>query len=217
MAGDETSDTALATLPLLFSNLIPQAAVYITAGTNLMIDVYNWLREQRIHYGVAMVWDKGPPAVISWNRYHPSMRTSSSAGGALFLVASTSAGSETSTRQPCGDIPIDDRGTKVHRAQKPVALYERAMINSSAPGEIVVDCFAGSGSCIIAAEKHQRKAYLMEMEPRYCDLIVARWMTSHRPESHGQLEPQNMRIYGTFSNWLRKRAATWPPSASAGI
>ena len=75
MAGDQTSETALTTLPLLFGNLIPHAAVYITAGTNLMLDVYYWLRERGIHCGVAMVWDKGPPAVVSWNRYHPEMRT----------------------------------------------------------------------------------------------------------------------------------------------
>lgn len=58
-----------------------------------------------------------------------------------------------------------------------MVLYERAMVNSSAPGEIVVDCFAGSGSCIIAAEKHNRRAYLMEIDPAYCDVIIKRWMS----------------------------------------
>ena len=177
MAGDETSDTALATLPLLFANLIPNAAVYITAGTNLMLDIYAWLREQGIHYGVGMVWDKGPPAVVSWNRYHPIHESIIFCGKGALPGGNNKRWFGEKNEVTVWDIRIDDRGTKMHRAQKPVALYERAMINSSAPGEIVVDPFAGSGSCIIAAEKHQRKAYLMEMEPAYCDLIVARWMT----------------------------------------
>jgi DNA modification methylase len=64
----------------------------------------------------------------------------------------------------------------VHSTQKPVALYERAIINSSAPGDIVLDCFSGSGTCIVAAEKHRRRAYLMELYSAYWDVTIKRWM-----------------------------------------
>jgi DNA modification methylase len=175
MAGDQTSETALTTLPLLFSNLIPHAAVYITAGTNLMLDIYEWLREQGIHYGVAMVWDKGPPAVVSWNRYHPEHENIIFCGKGALPGGSNKRWFGDKNETTVWRIPIDDRGTKIHRAQKPVALYERAMINSSAPGEIVVDPFAGSGTCIIAAEKHGRRAYCIELDPRYVDVAVKRW------------------------------------------
>lgn len=175
MAGDQTSETALTTLPLLFSSLIPDAAVYITAGTNLMLDIYYWLREQGIHYGVAMVWDKGPPAVVSWNRYHPEHENIIFCGKGALPGGSNRRWFGDKNETTVWRIPIDDRGVKIHRAQKPVALYERAMINSSAPGEIVVDPFAGSGTCLIAAEKHGRSAYCMEVDPRYVDVAVKRW------------------------------------------
>jgi len=58
---------------------------------------------------------------------------------------------------------------------KPVELILRALTNSSKAGDIVVDLFGGSGSTLIAAEKLNRKAYLMEIDPIYCDVIVKRW------------------------------------------
>jgi DNA modification methylase len=175
MAGDQTSETAVTTLPLLFSNLIPNAAVYLTAGTNLMLDVYAWLREHGIHYGVAMVWDKGPPAVVSWNRYHPEHENIIFCGKGSLPGGANDRWFGDHNETTVWRIPIDDRGTKIHRAQKPVALYERAIVNSSSLGEIVVDPFAGSGTCLIAAEKHNRSAYCMELDPRYVDVAVKRW------------------------------------------
>ena len=63
----------------------------------------------------------------------------------------------------------------VHPTMKPVALVERCIENSSKPGERVLDLFGGSGSTLIAAEKTGRTAYLMELDPIYCDVIVNRW------------------------------------------
>jgi DNA modification methylase len=63
----------------------------------------------------------------------------------------------------------------VHLTEKPVELAERAMIYSSKPGENVLDLFGGSGSTLIAAEKTGRRAYLMELDALYCDVIVRRW------------------------------------------
>jgi DNA modification methylase len=62
-----------------------------------------------------------------------------------------------------------------HPTQKPVALIERAIRNSSDPRAIVLDLFGGSGSTLIACEKTGRMARLMELEPRYVDTIVRRW------------------------------------------
>lgn len=63
----------------------------------------------------------------------------------------------------------------VHPTQKPVALAEKAIRNSSQENEKVLDAFGGSGSTLMAAEKAARSAYLMELEPGYCDVIVKRW------------------------------------------
>ncbi len=63
----------------------------------------------------------------------------------------------------------------VHLTEKPVELAVRAMQYSSQPGENVLDLFGGSGSTLIAAEKTGRKAFLMEIDALYCDIIVRRW------------------------------------------
>ncbi len=63
----------------------------------------------------------------------------------------------------------------IHLTEKPVELAERAMLYSSRRGETVLDLFAGSGSTLIAAERLGRRAFLMEIDPAYCDVIVGRW------------------------------------------
>jgi len=63
----------------------------------------------------------------------------------------------------------------VHLTEKPVELAVRAMQHSSRTGENILDLFGGSGSTLIAAEQTGRKAYLMELDPLYCDVIVERW------------------------------------------
>ena len=62
-----------------------------------------------------------------------------------------------------------------HNTMKPVELVERAIRNSSRPGDTVLDCFGGSGTTMIAAEKSGRVARLMELDPKYCDVVVRRW------------------------------------------
>ena len=58
---------------------------------------------------------------------------------------------------------------------KPVKLCGRAIRNSSRRGEIVGDFFGGSGSTLIACEQLERACRMMELDPRYCDVIVERW------------------------------------------
>ena len=62
-----------------------------------------------------------------------------------------------------------------HPTQKPVELPVRALENSSKGGDIILDLFGGSGSTLIACEKTNRHAMLMELDPKYCDVIVKRW------------------------------------------
>lgn len=66
-------------------------------------------------------------------------------------------------------------GTYVHPTQKPVALVERAIENSSRPDDLVLDIFGGSGSTLIACENTGRRACLMELDPKYCDVIRRRY------------------------------------------
>jgi DNA modification methylase len=58
---------------------------------------------------------------------------------------------------------------------KPVELVERALLNSSKAGDLIVDLFGGSGSTLIGCERRGRKARLMELDPRYADVVVLRY------------------------------------------
>lgn len=62
-----------------------------------------------------------------------------------------------------------------HSTEKPVECMERPIRNNTKQGDVVCDPFSGSGSTLIACEKTGRKCFGMEIEPHYCDIIVARW------------------------------------------
>jgi DNA modification methylase len=76
-----------------------------------------------------------------------------------------------------GDVWIFDKPVRndLHPTMKPVALVERAIRNSSKSRDIVLDLFAGSGSTLIACAKAGRQARLVELDPKYCDVIAHRW------------------------------------------
>lgn len=87
----------------------------------------------------------------------------------------------------------------IHLTEKPVELAVRAMHYSSKRGENVLDLFGGSGSTLIAAEMTHRHAFLMDLDPLYCDVIIQRWQNftgkqAQRDGQHGQQkEPPNRR------------------------
>lgn len=60
---------------------------------------------------------------------------------------------------------------------KPINLIGYQIQNSCKENEIVVDLFGGSGSTLIACEQLNRKCYTMELDPKYCDVIINRWET----------------------------------------
>jgi site-specific DNA-methyltransferase (adenine-specific) len=62
-----------------------------------------------------------------------------------------------------------------HPTMKPVELFEYQMLNNTKGADVVLDSFGGSGTTMIAAEKHGRHARLMELDPKYCDVIIKRW------------------------------------------
>lgn len=65
--------------------------------------------------------------------------------------------------------------SELHPTMKPVALFDYLIKNSSKQGDIVLDLFGGSGTTIIACEQNERCAYVMELDPKYVDVIIKRW------------------------------------------
>jgi len=89
---------------------------------------------------------------------------------------------EGSSHHWCGDRDQDDvweiarpSDAPLHPTMKPLSLMERAINNSSKPGDLVLDLFAGSGSTLIACERTGRRCSAVELDPRYADVILARW------------------------------------------
>jgi DNA modification methylase len=81
------------------------------------------------------------------------------------------------TREEADVWDIKRVGTNAmqHPTQKPIALINRAIKNSSKRGDVILDLFGGSGAVMVAAQKTGRKAYLCELDPKYADVIIKRW------------------------------------------
>jgi site-specific DNA-methyltransferase (adenine-specific) len=62
-----------------------------------------------------------------------------------------------------------------HPTMKPIGLFDYQIKNNTKGGDIVLDLFGGSGTTLMACEQNKRIAYLMELDPKYCDVIVERW------------------------------------------
>ena len=72
------------------------------------------------------------------------------------------------------DIPKPQK-SDLHPTMKPVELVTSCLLDASEKGQVVLDLFGGSGTTLIAAEETERHARLMELDPHYCDVIIARW------------------------------------------
>jgi len=72
-------------------------------------------------------------------------------------------------------LTYNDHSFHEHPTSKPIDLMTYPISNSSQENGIVIDTFGGSGTTIVACEQLGRKARLMELDPHYCDVIIARW------------------------------------------
>jgi len=79
------------------------------------------------------------------------------------------------TQSTVWEIPAREDSGHGHSTQKPVECMRRPMLNNSEPGAIWYDPFVGSGTSIIAAESCDRRCFAFELEPRYADIVLARW------------------------------------------
>jgi len=82
-----------------------------------------------------------------------------------------------STLWAIGTAEGPEDAATVHGTQKPVECMRRPILNNSARGDLVYEPFAGSGTTVIAAESVGRRCLAMELDPRYCDVIVERWQS----------------------------------------
>jgi DNA modification methylase len=140
--------------------------------------------------------------------------TRRSSGAAISTTPTAFQSIETFTLSPSDNRrPIISLGKNdLHPTMKPVALVERAIRNSSKSRDIILDPFGGSGTTMIAAERAGRRTGLIELDPKYVDVIVQRWQQSRGGEARHAETDQPFKASGqiaqpTDRKISRKRAA----------
>jgi len=118
-------------------------------------------------FAQTIIWKK--PMLLSRTRYQWAHEP------CLFLTKGSPYFTDDRTKTTVWDFGGYDKSKNVHPTQKPIFIPEEAINNSSKMGSNVLDLFGGSGSTLIACEKTGRKAYLMELDPKYVDVIIKRW------------------------------------------
>jgi len=150
--------------------LLPGHGFYIWGGYANLGKYPPFLKKHGLYFSQGIVWDKEWP-VLTRKDYMGAFEISFY--GWLEGAAHRYFGPNNAT--DLWHVKKINPNKMVHLTEKPVELAVRAMQYSSRPGENVLDLFGGSGSTLIAAEQTGRKAFLMELDPLYCDVIVQRW------------------------------------------
>ena len=159
------------------NNMIEWAHYYIWHATSYFREVLDALEQTHIPYDkVPIQWVK-QVAPLSWVRYKRKSEPCIYAGkGAVNWIGEGARWFGPNNETNIWEISRDHNVDYVHPTQKPLALAARAIYNSSQEDEIVLDLFLGSGSTMIASDKLNRTCFGMEYEPKFCDVIVKRFM-----------------------------------------
>lgn len=161
-------------LRLWFGNihrvLVPGRSFYIWGGYSNIWNYPNALRESHLYFSQMIIWVKE----------HPVLTRKDFMGNHEWCFYGWKEGAAHRFFGPPNvtdvwSVKKVNPQSMVHLTEKPVELAVRPIIYSSQPGENVLDLFGGSGSTLIAAEKTHRRAFLMEIDPLYCDVIVQRY------------------------------------------
>ena len=157
--------------------LRPGAAYYVTGpqGGDLLWHLLSALRESGFPLRHMLVWAKNNHVLgrCDYQYKHEPILYGWVEGAAHAFYGEPG---ETSV----WEIPRPQR-SDLHPTMKPVELIARAIANSSQPGELVLDPFAGSGSTLIAADQLERRCFCIEIDPGYCDVIRQRYDDYREP------------------------------------
>jgi DNA modification methylase len=175
LANDFVTDEAFdVLLDAWFGNmarvLVPGRGFYIWGGYANLGNYPPYLKKHGLYFSQGIVWDKQHPVLTRkdfMGAFELAFYGWKEGAGHLFLGPNNA--------RDLWQVKKVNPQNMVHLTEKPVELAVRAMQYSSREGENVLDLFGGSGSTLIAAEQTNRKAYLMELDPPYCDVIVERY------------------------------------------
>jgi DNA modification methylase len=150
--------------------LLPGRALYCWGGYANCANYPPFLKKHGLYFSQAIIWDKQHPVLTrkDFMGAHEWCFYCWKEGAAHVFLGPNNA-------TDLWHVKKVNPQSMCHLTEKPVELAVRAMQYSSRPGENVLDLFGGSGSTLIAAEQTGRKAFLMELDPLYCDVIVQRF------------------------------------------
>ncbi len=150
--------------------LLPGRAAYIWGGYANCANYPAALKEAGLYFSQAIIWDKQHPVLTrkDFMGAHEWCFYCWKEGAAHVFLGPNNV-------PDLWHVKKVNPQSMVHLTEKPVELAVRAMQYSSRPGENVLDLFGGSGSTLIAAEQTGRRAFLMELDPLYCDVICNRF------------------------------------------
>lgn len=163
-------------LNLAIAKLLPGCAFYVWNGFRQFGFMYTLLEEIGLVVSNVIVWAK-PTFAIGYGDYNQQCEyclygwrpcEGRKGGHAWFGPKNEST---------LWEINRDPTKNYIHPTQKPLELAERAIRNSTRAGEVVLDMFLGSGTSLLACEKLGRTARGVELDPRYCDCIVRRYIS----------------------------------------
>src|SRR5581483_6374263 len=140
----------------------PGAALYVCLTWRTQAEFARAIAEAGHRVSACIVWDKGSIG-LGFQHYRPQHEFLFYCAGDAWFGGKSESDLWEFSRGATGEY--------VHPTQKPVALLERALRNSSRMGDVVLDLFGGSGSTLIACERLGRVARVVELDPRYCDAI----------------------------------------------
>ena len=148
------------------------AAMYIWNGHRQFGPMYSMLTEIGVHVSCVITWSKERFA-IGFGDYNQQTE--------FCLYGWKEHNGAHSWHGPNNESTLwqihrDATKEYIHPTQKPIAIAQRAIRNSSSRGDIVLDLFLGSGSTLVAAESLNRACYGAEIDPKYCDAIVRRYI-----------------------------------------
>ena len=143
------------------------STAYVWHTSSEHVNFTNALVDAGFLYTQQIIWKK--PMLLGRGRYQWAHEP------CLMGVKGSPYFTDNRTKTTVWDFGGYDKSKNVHPTQKPIFIPEEAINNSSKMGSNVLDLFGGSGSTLIACEKTNRNAYLMELDPKYCDVIIKRW------------------------------------------
>jgi DNA modification methylase len=165
--------------------LLPGRCFVIWGGYANLANYPSALRECGLYFSQGIVWEKGWPVLTRkdfMGAYELAFYGWKEGAGHQFFGPNNAT--------DLWHVRKVSPQSMIHLTEKPVELAVRAMQYSSRAGENVLDLFGGSGSSLIAAEQTGRRAFVMELDPAYCDVIVERYekFTGKKAERHASQE-----------------------------